>query len=168
MSSRANEAPVSRLLADFADLVDELRRRGVVRSSNNPVADYAEALVARAFDLDLAPTVATGYDARDPRTGTTYQVKSRRLTDFNKSRQLGFNRKLDAAAPPFDHLVGVLFERDFTVLRAALVPFETVLQQVARVDYVGAWRFILRDEVWNLSGVTDVSDRLRAAARSWG
>jgi hypothetical protein len=171
-------APVSRdataertvfgLLADFADLLDELRRRGVVRSSNNPVADYAEALVAKAFRLDLAKTVATGYDAQDPRTGETYQVKARRLTDFNKSRQRGVIRKLDAANPPFDYLVGVLFERDFRVLRAALVPFVTVVTQAARVDYVGAWRLILRDDVWNLDSVTDVTAPLRQAGESWG
>jgi hypothetical protein len=159
--------PVLGLLSDFADLLDELRSRGAVRSSNNPAADYAEALVARAFDLKLAPTVATGFDAIDPHSGETFQVKARRLTEFNRSRQLGFIRKLDATNPPFDHLVGVLFERDFQVLRAASVPFGTVMAQVTRVDYVSAWRFILRDDVWNLPGVTDVTRPLQEAARSW-
>jgi hypothetical protein len=167
VSKAGAERPVLGLLADFADLLDELRRREVVRSSNNPVADYAEALVAKAFGLELAKTVATGYDAVDRVTGETYQVKARRLTDFNKSRQLGFIRKLDATKPPFDHLVGILFQRDFRVLRAAFVPFVTVVAQAARVDYVGAWRFILRDDVWNLDGVTDVTDQLRKAAESW-
>jgi hypothetical protein len=60
--------------------------------------------------------------------------------------------------------VAVLFNTDFTVQRAALVPVSTVRQHAARVDYVNAWRLILRDSVWSLPGVQDVTARLRAAA----
>jgi hypothetical protein len=43
------------LFALFSGGPDELRRRDVIRSTNNPVADYAESLVARALSLKLAP-----------------------------------------------------------------------------------------------------------------
>lgn len=156
------------LLRDFAQILDDLRAIGVVRTSNNPVADYAEYLVTRALHLDLAPPVATGFDARDPVTGATYQVKARRLTHTNRSRQLGFLRKIDAATPPFDHLVGVLFDHDFSVLRAAQVPFKTLIDAplVSWVEYVGAWRVILRDGIWDLDGVIDLTTQLRAAANA--
>jgi hypothetical protein len=36
------------LLLAYARLMEELRSRGIVRSSNNPVADFTEFLVARA------------------------------------------------------------------------------------------------------------------------
>ena len=41
------------LLALYARIVDELIDQKVVRSSNNPVADYSEYLTARAFGLTL-------------------------------------------------------------------------------------------------------------------
>jgi hypothetical protein len=41
----------------------ELRRRGICRSGNNPVADYAEGLVALRLGLRLAPNSTAGFDA---------------------------------------------------------------------------------------------------------
>lgn len=69
----------------FADLTDaqvgqvwarsmrELRDRDLIRSWNNPVADYAERLVAEELQLELAPPVAQGYDATDA-AGCRYQI----------------------------------------------------------------------------------------------
>ena len=83
------------LLRDAADeelpvvwalAMEELRRRGIVRSSNNPVADIAEALVADTLGLRLAPKGAQGYDAEGD-DGRRYQVKSRRLTGHNRRRR---------------------------------------------------------------------------------
>ena len=34
----------------------------------------------------------------------------------------------------------------------------------ARVEYVNAWRLILRDSVWAIPGVQDVTERIRAVA----
>jgi hypothetical protein len=34
------------------------------------------------------------------------------------------------------------------------------------VEYVNAWRLILRDSVWAIPGVEDVTDRIRAAAEA--
>lgn len=40
---------VRELLAGYSAIMAELRRREIVRSSNNPVSDYAEILFCRAF-----------------------------------------------------------------------------------------------------------------------
>lgn len=37
------------LLRCFADILDELKQRGIVRTRNNPVADYAEWLTKPRF-----------------------------------------------------------------------------------------------------------------------
>lgn len=137
----------------------------VVRSSNNPVADYSEYLTARAFGLTLVANANIGFDAIGP-DDVRYQVKARRLTAHNKSRQLGFLRGLDKVEAPFDLLVGILFNADFTVLRASLIPFEVIRDSVARVDYVNGWRFILREAVWDLPGVEDATDSIRAAVHA--
>lgn len=140
-----------------------LRSTRVVRSTNNPVGDYGEYLTARAFGLSLVANSAAGYDAVSTE-GVRYQVKTRRLTAENGSRQLSFMRGFGQDEDPFDYLVGILFGPDFTVRRAALVPVAVVRANFTRVDYVNAWRFILRDVIWTTSGVEDVTERIRAAA----
>lgn len=93
-------------------------------------------------------------------------MKSRRLTRRNPSRQLSAIHGLDLAADPFDLLVGILFTADFVVLRAALVPLAVVRQLAVRNDYVNAWRLMLRDSVWAIPGVEDITDRIRDTAEA--
>lgn len=159
----AESAPA--LLALYSAIVEELHGRGIVRSTNNPVGDYAEYLTARAFGLSLAGNSSIGYDAVSD-DGIRYQVKSRRLTPRNPSRQLSAIRGLEPGADPFDFLVAILFTADFVVLRAALVPVAVVRQLAVRNEYVNAWRLILRDSVWAIPGVEDVTDSIRDAANA--
>ena len=149
------------LLLLSGGVIEELRRRRVVRTTNNPVADYAEFLAARAFELTLAARSESGYDGTDT-GGLRYQVKSRRLTSANPSRQLGFIRGLDG--DPFDYLVAILFKADYAVFRAALIPVAVVRSRATWVEYVHAWRLVLSEPVFELDTVTDVTERLRAAA----
>lgn len=96
--------------------------------------------------------------------GRRYQIKGRRITPFNVSRQLSILRGLDAEPPLFDLLVAILFNPDFTILRAALMPIDVVRARAARHDYVNGWRLVLTDPVWELPGVEDVTERIAAAA----
>ena len=150
------------LLLLFASVLGELRQRGVIRSTNNPVADYSEWLVSRALGLDLVAASAAGYDAVAP-DGTRYQIKGRRITPDNPSRQLSaFRGFASVDVEPFDYLAGVLFNFDFTVYRAALVPVAVVREQSTWQPHVNAWRFRLRDAIWNLPGVVDITEQVRA------
>jgi len=165
-SLRAHSVPG--LLQLYVGVLDRLRELTIVRSANNPVSDYAELLVARALGLDLAPQSVAGFDATAS-DGTRYQVKGRRPTLQNPSRQLSAIRGLgtpEAAPvrPPFDYLVGVLFDPDFTVHRAAQIPVTVVRAKASWTPHVNGWRFILRDSVWSLPGVIDLTEPVRTAA----
>jgi len=151
-------------LFGFYDLVlEELQRRGVIRSKNNPCADYAELLVIKALGLDGERKSTKGYDASDVRR-KRYEIKSRRIMPDNKSRQLSFIRGLNKENQPFDYLVGVLFNRDFSVFRACLIPVETVMQLATYRERENAWRLLLVDEIWERSEVRDLTESVRAAA----
>ena len=76
----------SELLQLWSRSLAELRTRGICRSANNPVADYAELLSTRALGLTLAAKSNTGSDAVDGQ-GQRYEVKARRITPENRSRQ---------------------------------------------------------------------------------
>ena len=153
------------LLRLHASVTEALRDRGVTRSSNNPVGDYAEFLFCRAFGWRLATKSERDADAFDDR-GKRYQVKARRVTQHNGSRQMGILRDLDQGR--FDLLAGVLFHEDYTVMRAALVPHRLVLENSKHVERTNGWRFILRDAVWEWSGVRDVTEALTAAEAQLG
>jgi hypothetical protein len=152
---------VSELLSAYGAILDELRRREVVRSANSPLSDYAEVLFCRAFGWTRENNSAAGHDATEG-AGTRYQVKGRRLTRHNASRQMSAIRSLDQT--PFDQLAGVLVDEAFHVIRAALVPVAIVRAKSIHVTHTNSWKFLLRDEVWNLPGVRDVTDELRAVA----
>src|SRR5690606_22222507 len=78
---------VAELLVLHAQIGEELRDRGVVRSANNPTGDLAEYLFCRAFNWKQAPNSERGYDAIGS-DGIRYQIKGRRIHRRNKSRQL--------------------------------------------------------------------------------
>jgi hypothetical protein len=155
--------PVASLLQLHADVLAELRRRDIVRSANNPTGDYGELLFARAFSWSLNNNSSADADALDA-DGLRYQIKCRRLGTPRGSRQLGFIRRLPER--PFDHLAAVLLDARFRVPRGAIIPYEVVLSRCSYVDSVKAWRFILRDSVWQLPGVVDVTDALQKAELS--
>lgn len=117
--------PIRELLKQYGDVLRELRQRGVVRSFNNPAADIAEWLGAKAFGLTLENASAKGYDALDS-DGKRYQIKSRRITPENPSTQLGVMR--DLADAHFDFLLAIYFEEDFQVRAAYLIEHGAVVQ----------------------------------------
>lgn len=149
------------LLNLHADALEELRRRGTIRSSNNPVGDYAETLFCRAFGWEQAPNSEKDSDAIGG-DGVRYQIKGRRLTRHNGSRQLGALRRLPERN--FDVLAGVLFKENFSVLRAVLVPHSVVADRAKYVQATNSWRLILTDDIWGCEGVTNVTDEMIHAA----
>ena len=155
----------SQLLAQYAALIEELRRRGITRSSNNPVGDYTELLCEKALSLRTADKSTKGYDATDSR-GARYQIKGRRLTRHSDSRQLGVLRDLNSE--PFDYLVGVLFTEEFRVFRACHLPISQLPDNSKYVERTNSWRFLLRDSVWSLPGAVDLTARLTKAQVTHG
>lgn len=152
-----HDRSVIELLQFNAEVLDELRRRNILTTSNAPLGDYAEWLFRKAFGWLPAGNLAKDIDAIGD-DGTRYQVKARRPHAQNKSRQLGALRRLDAAN--FDMLAAVLFSQDFTVMRAALIPHKVVLEHATYVQATNSWKLILADQMWNVPGVEDVTAAL--------
>ncbi len=147
----------SDLLGCFADILGELKQRGVVRTRNNPVADYAEWLVAQRLGLSLERNNKFGYDATNT-SGERFQIKSRRLDPFNKSRQLSVIRNLDAGE--FDYLIGILFDRDFTVKEAYKIPHGLIAKYARFSKHQNGHILHLRGDILRASGVEDITHNL--------
>ena len=149
----------------FVAALAELKDRGVTRSTNNPIADYAELLFEVALGLKRTPKSTKGHDAIDS-NGLKYEIKGRRVTAHNSSRQLSSLRALDQKH--FDFLGGILFGDDFSVLRACVVPHDQVLKNSTFSTHTNSSIFHLRDSIWMLPGVVDVTTKLQEAEQAHG
>jgi len=146
------------LLVFHADITEELRKRQILRTANNPVADYAENLARRAFSLTPAPNSEKGYDAKD-NDGKKYQIKARRIAGGRKPTRFSAIRKLEEEH--FDFLLAIVFSHDFRVHRAALMPCSVVKEKAFFQNHVNGWILPLRDSLWEHESVQDVTSRLR-------
>jgi hypothetical protein len=150
------------LLKLYAGVGSELRRRGIVRSENI-TGDVAEYLFCRAFDWTPTTNSNAHIDAVDG-DGKRFQIKGRRLTPSNRSRELGSIREM--AGQHFDFLAGLLFDETYGIKRAAIIPHAVVMERARFVTRSNSHKFLLRDEVWDDRDVRDVTPELTAAARS--
>ncbi len=156
-----SDMSVREILHLHSQLGDELRERGILRSANSPTGDLAERLFCEAFGWNQQGNSQHGFDAIDD-TGSRYQIKGRRLTPFNGSRQLSAIRNLDSA--PFDYLAGLLFDTTYNVLRAAIIPAGIVAEYSSFRAHVNAHIFHLSDSVWDNPSVRDVTTELQAVS----
>lgn len=68
------------LMRLYAKVLAELRQRGVVRTRNNPLADYTEWLVSTKLGLQLDGNSKVGYDATGE-GGLRYQSRGAALAN---------------------------------------------------------------------------------------
>jgi hypothetical protein len=117
-----------------------LRTMGVIRTVNNPVADYGEWLVAKAFKGRLLPSSSKGIDVVSARM--KLQVKVRWMAKGKgDSRLLGAIRCLDSAT--FTHVAALLLGVDFQVQEAYLIPHSVVREWAKWSKHVNAHRLHL-------------------------
>ncbi|RTZ48051.1 hypothetical protein EKL30_03555 [Candidimonas sp. SYP-B2681] len=152
---------VQQLLELHCDAIAELRHRGVLRTKNNPVGDYAEWLVSVAFGLTLANNSSADYDAIS-KSGKKIQIKARRVTVDNKSRQLGVLRNLEAQG--FDELIIVIFDGHFQITNAYSLPHSVAVQYSTYKPHVNGHILHARGALLTDPRLQDVSAELRAVA----
>lgn len=132
------------LLQLQADATNELRRRGIVRTQNNPLGDYTEWLVAQSLNLDLANNSKAGYDAVDI-NGVKIQIKGRRITPKNKSTQLSAIRNLQEK--DFDELIAVIYDEHFNISEAVSIPHAVVTEHATYRKHVNAHILFIKGPV---------------------
>lgn len=158
MAPNVAELPVQDLLTLNRQILNELRKRQIVRTGNSPVGDWAELLVAKAFQGDLAPNSEKSYDVLTP-DGQRLQVKARML----EAAKVGSNTLSAIRTWDFDQLTVVLFHPDkFIVTAASSIP-ATAARPLAKFSkHTNAW--ILRPTHDLLSLGQDLTEQLRQIA----
>lgn len=152
-----NRLSASELLALYAEVSQNLQDREITRSANNPTGDLAELLFCKAFGWSQENNSKKGYDALDGKT--RYQIKARRLKNGKGSRQLSALR--DLHGKHFDFLAAVIFNQNYSVWRAAIIPYSLVCEHVRKSNHTNSHLFLLKDFIWENPMVKDVTENLR-------
>ncbi|MFB5642757.1 hypothetical protein ACEZEZ_13365 [Kluyvera ascorbata] len=148
---------VLELLSLHSEILTELRSRDVIRTKNNPVGDYAEWLVSEALGMTLLSNSSAGADAIDS-DGLKVQIKARRVTPDNPSRQLSALRNYEAA--DFDYLIAVIFDEAYNVLDGYKIPHEVIRGYARYSDHVNARIINLKGAILADPRVTSIKERL--------
>jgi hypothetical protein len=156
-------ATVGDLLAGYARILAELRHtRGIVRSNNAPVGDYAEYLSAAALGAELVANFSVkSYDLVSPEWGRV-QVKARLVSDPPTAGQLQTSpfRSWD-----FEHACLVQCRaEDYTVSRAALVPVDVVKEHSRYSKHVGGSIVLMTPALMGHEKAHDITELLAAVA----
>lgn len=146
------------LLKMHSAVLDELKRRQIVRTGNNPTGDYTEWLVAQRLGLVLNGNSEKGYDATDT-VGMRYQIKGRRLSSDTAPSQLSTIRDLEHNE--FDFLIAVIFRSDWQIKCAVKVPHQTVAELADYRKHVNGHVLYVRPPLLAHPTVLDVTEMLR-------
>ncbi|EQB9712624.1 DUF6998 domain-containing protein [Yersinia enterocolitica] len=145
------------LLSLHSEILTQLRFRGVIRTKNNPVGDYAEWLVSKALGMTLLSNSSAGADAIDA-DGMKVQIKARRVTPDNPSRQLSALRNYEAA--DFDYLIAVIFDETYNVIDAYKIPHEVIRDYARHSNHVNAHIINLKGAILADPRVTSIKENL--------
>lgn len=109
------------LLALWAAIMRELRRRKIVRTANNPIGDIAEALVAAHFDGERKGFSHAGWDVSTP-DGERLEVKGIRFAEVRTRSNLS----PIPSSSTYTAAIVVVFDENLRVTEALRVPRATV------------------------------------------
>jgi hypothetical protein len=150
----------SRLLSFYRAILGELKSRGVIRTENAPVGDYAEYLVATALGGQLAPNSEKSWDVLG-KGGEKLQVKARVVSDPAEPGQLQLSPFRSFG---FDSAVIVLLSAtDYAVSRASKVPRYLVESSAKYRKHVNGNVLFARPEIMGHPDAMDLTATLRAA-----
>jgi hypothetical protein len=148
------------LFALYRAILRELKSRGVIRTENAPVGDYAEYLVATALGGKLAPNSEKAWDVLG-HDGEKLQVKARVVSDPAEPGQLQLSPFRSFG---FDSAVLVLLSAtDYTVSRASKVPRHVVEASAVYRKHVNGKVLFARPDIMGHPDATDLTAALRAA-----
>ena len=148
------------LFSLYRAILRELRSRGVIRTENAPVGDYAEYLVATALDGQLAPNSEKAWDVLG-HGGEKMQVKARVVSDPAGPGQLQLSPFRSFG---FDSAVIVLLSAtDYAVSQASKVPRHVVESAAVYRQHVNGKVLFASPEIMGHADATDLTAALRAA-----
>lgn len=151
------ELSIQELLTLHSTVMQKLKDVNVLRTSNNPVGDYAEWLVSKKLNLAIQPNCNAGYDAL-AYDGKRIQIKGRKNKPEQIKRVLGFIRELETQ--PFDELVAIIFKPDYSISIAISIPYTVVCEYARYNEKRNVHRLCITKSLLFDSRVVDIKCKL--------
>lgn len=123
-NNKLSEEELKEKFQEYKELMNWFYEKGILKE-NNLVGAYGEYWVAKRLGLELKTSSTKNIDATD-KSDRTYQIKSRRLSGFDKNGEEEFGGVSLEENDKFDYLILLLFEPDFKIKSAYKIPFESV------------------------------------------
>ena len=143
------------LLRTHNAVIDELRRRGVVKTKNNPIGDYTEWLVCNRLGLKVQRNSQSAFDAIDQQ-GIRYQIKGR----CSSATSVQFSSIRNLEQHGFDFVIAVIYDEDFSICLAIKVSHEAVPQLARYQAHTNGYNLILTRGAVERDGVEDITHSL--------
>ena len=141
------------LLQTHSAVIAELLCRGVVKTKNNPIGDYAEWLVCNRLGLESQGNSQAAFDAIDGQR-TRYQIKAR----CSGANSVQFSPMRNLEQHGFDFVVAIVFDEDYSVRFAVKIAYDAVPKLARYRAYVNGYVLILTNKAVEEDGVEDISD----------
>lgn len=140
------------LLQAHGAVIDELIRRDIVRTRNNPIGDYTEWLVCVQRGLDPQNNSTAAFDAVNKTDGQRYQIKGRQ-SDAHRV-QFSAIRNLDQHG--FDFVIAIVFNKDYSIRFAAKLTHAAVQKLSRHQRHVNTHILMLSESCFEIDGVEDI------------
>ncbi len=115
------------ILKVWTGAMDELQKRNVIRTANNPIGGLAEAIVFEHFGGERGSFNQKAWDIRTE-AGERIQVKALRRAGERQRRNLGAIRDSD-----YDSVVVVMFNAAFELTNAVKFPPRELVEETFQV-----------------------------------
>jgi len=144
------------LLQAHGAVIDELIRRDVVRTRNNPIGDYTEWLVCQRLKLTRENNSKASCDAFCD-NGIRYQIKGRQ----SEARTIQLSAIRNLYDHGFNFVIAVIFNNDYSIRFAVKLTHDAVVEFSKHREHVNGHILILTDKVIDRDGVENITDVLR-------
>ena len=146
------------LLKLHSNILLELKNRNVIRTLNNPIADYCEWIISQKFGWKLENNSKSGYDCID-NDNKKVQIKCRKIENLKGSRQLGIIRNLDTE--PFDYLIAVIFNNQYEILEAYKIPNILIKKYAKFNKYQNGFILQLKGAILSDAQIINITQELK-------
>jgi hypothetical protein len=144
------------LLQAHGAVIDELIRRDVVRTRNNPIGDYTEWLVCDCLGLDPQNNSTAAFDAVSKTGDQRYQIKGRQ----SDAHRVQFSAIRNLEKLGFDFVIAVVFNKDYSIRFAAKLTHAAVQKLSRHQGHVNAHILMLSEDCFEVDGVEDIGGLL--------
>jgi hypothetical protein len=142
-------------------LKEKLGNLGVSKSKGSPLGEYAEFLVATAFNGSRMPNATEGHDLTLP-SGERIEVKGRIFEGTRIPKN--YIKHSIISAGTFDYLIYIVFNESMSVkyaMKISLSNFQKIAKYVEQRNSPAKWEFVAKQALLDSPYVINITNEIK-------